>query len=128
MKCICKIHLVTFLYIFLLVHCFKWALIAHIEKCKEFTLSSGSFKCKIHLVTFLYIFLLVDCFKWALIDHIEKYEEFTVSNVLWQSFNCKIHLVNISLYLSISWLFQMSSHWLHWKANEFTLCIWQFQM
>ena len=27
-----KIHLVTFLYIFLLVDCFKWTLIDHIEK------------------------------------------------------------------------------------------------
>ena len=52
-----KIHLVTFLYIFLLVDCFKWGLIDH----------------KIHLVTFLYILLLVDCFKWALIDCIEKW-------------------------------------------------------
>ena len=68
-----KIHLVTHLYIFLLVDWFKWALITTL-KSKEFTLSSASFKCKIHLVTFLYIFLLVDCFKWALID-------------------CKIHLV-----------------------------------
>ena len=52
-----KIHLVTFLDIFLLVDCFKWGLIDH----------------KIHLVTFLFIFLLVDCFKWALIDRIVKW-------------------------------------------------------
>ena len=74
----CKIHLVTFLYIFLLVDCFKWALI----------------DCKIHLVTFLYIFLLVDCFKWALIDCIEKRR---VHSELWPVSNwwvyCKIHLV-----------------------------------
>ena len=68
----CKIHLVTFLYIFPLVDCFKWALIDHIEKWRVHS-ESASFKCKIHLVTFLYIFLLVDCFKWALIDHIEKW-------------------------------------------------------
>ena len=55
----------TFLYIFLLVDCFKWALI----------------DCKIHLVTFLYIFLLFDCFKWALIDCIEKHR---VHSALWQ--------------------------------------------
>ena len=95
----CKIHLVTFLYIFLLVDSFKWALI----------------DCKIHLVTFLYIFLLVDCFKWALIDckihsgsdiswylpiswlflyelsfTTLKSKEFTLSS---GSFKCKIHLV-----------------------------------
>ena len=58
----CKIHLVTFLYIFLLVDCFKWALI----------------DCKIHLVTFLDIFLLFDYFKWALIDHIEKQRVYSV--------------------------------------------------
>ena len=61
----CKIHLVTFLYIFLLVDCFKWGLIDH----------------KIHLVTFHYIFLLVHCFKWAVIDCFEKQR---VHSVLYQ--------------------------------------------
>ena len=80
-----KIHLVTFLYIFLLVDCFKWALIDCIEKQRVHSelcqFQSGGVYCKIHLVTFLYIFLLVDCFKWALIDHIEKRR---VHCVLWQ--------------------------------------------
>ena len=93
-----QIHLVTFLYIFLLVDCFKWALIDH----------------KIHLVTFLYIFLLVDFFKWALIDHTEKQR---VHSELWQ-FQTSDSPGDISLYLPISWLFQMSSHWLHWKAKS----------
>ena len=144
-----KIHLVTFLYIFLLVDCFKWALI----------------DCKIHLVTFLYIFLLVDCFKWALIDckiHLViflyifllvdcfkelsltalKSEEFTLCS---GSFKCKIHLVtflyiflivdcfkwalidcknqpgDISWYLPIIWLFLIGAHWPHWKAKS-SLC------
>ena len=78
----CKIHLVTFLYIFLLVDCFKWGLIDH----------------KIHVVTFLYILLLVDCFKWGLIDH-------------------KIHLVTFLYIFLLAWLFQMSSHWPHWKVK-----------
>ena len=122
-----KIHLVTFLYIFLLVDCFKWALIDRIEKRRVHSelcqFQTRGVYHKIHLVTFLYIFLLVDCFKWALTD-------------------CKIHLVtflyifllvvkfdnwggvlkdspgDISLYLPISWLFQMSSHSLHWKAKS----------
>ena len=68
-------------------------------KSKEFTLCSGSFKCKIHLVTFLYIFLWDHCFKWGLIHH-------------------KIHLVTFLYILPISWLFQMSSHWPHWKAKS----------
>ena len=93
-----KIHLVTFLYIFLLVYCFKWGLI----------------DCKIHLVTFLDIFLLFDCFKWALIDRIEKQR---VHSVLWQ-FQMYDSPGDISLYLPISWLFQMSSHWPHWKAKS----------
>ena len=79
-----KIHLVTFLYIFLLVDCFKWGLIDH----------------KIHLVTFLYILLLVDCFKWALIDRIEKWR---VHSEL-----CCFKWGVISInggYLPISWLF-----------------------
>ena len=76
----CKIHLVTFLYIFLLVDCFKWALIdckIHLVTFLYIFLLFACFKWalidhKIRLETFLYIFLLVDCFKWALIDHIEK--------------------------------------------------------
>ena len=136
-----KIQLVTFLYIFLLVDYFKWALIDCIEKQRvhsEFCqFQTGGVYCKIHLVTFLYIFLLVDCFKWALIDGIEKRR---VHSVLWQFqtsdspgdislylpiswlFQMSSHLLSdspgdISLYLPISWLFQMSSHWLHWKAK-----------
>ena len=72
-----KIHLVPFLYIFLLVDCFRWALIDCIEKWRVHSglwqfQTSGVYH-KIHLVTFLYIFLLVACSKWALIDCIEKW-------------------------------------------------------
>ena len=71
----------TFPYIFLLVDCFKWALIGHIEKRRVHSalavLNGGS----IISSTFPYIFLLVDCFKWALIGHIEKQR---VHSVLWQ--------------------------------------------
>ena len=62
----------------LLVDCFEWPLIGHIES-KEFTLCSGKFRKGGSIVsftcvklTFPYIILLVDCFKWALIGHIEK--------------------------------------------------------
>ena len=62
----------TFPYIFLLVDCFEWALIGHIEKCRVHSalavLNGGS----IISFTFPYIFLLVYCFEWALIGHIEK--------------------------------------------------------
>ena len=117
----CKIHLVTFLYIFLLVDCFKWAPIDCIEKRRVHSelcqFQTGGVYHKIHLVTFLYIFLLIDCFKWALIDHIEKQR---VHSELCQ-FQMKNSPGDISLYLPISWLFQMSSHWLHWKAKS-SLC------
>ena len=77
------IYALVFPYIFLLVDCFKWALIGHIEKCRvhsvlwQFQMGGGS----IISFTFPYIFLLVDCFKWALIGHIEKQR---VHSVLWQ--------------------------------------------
>ena len=79
-------------------------------------------------LTFPDIFLLVDCFAWALIDCIEKWR---VNSELWQFWMGKggegrggyiirftwCH-TDISLYLPISWLFQMGSHWLHWKAKS----------
>ena len=72
----CKIHLVTFLYILLLVDCFQWALIDCIEKQRVHSelcqFQTGGVYRKIHLVTFLFIFLLDDCCKWATIDCIEK--------------------------------------------------------
>ena len=103
-------------------------------------------------LTFLYIFLLVHCFKWALIDCIEKQR---VHSELWQfetgggGVNLKIYpksenlsspaiwcfasqvflyYTYISLYLPISWLFQMSSHWLHWKAKSslWALAVWNW--
>ena len=119
----CKIHLVTFLYIFLLVDCFKELSLTEL-KSKEFTLCSGSFKHKIHLVTFLYIFLLVYCFKWALIDHkihlvtflyifllvycfkwalIDHIEKWRVHSVLWYYYfhNGPIHLCLVIMILEI---------------------------
>ena len=76
--CMC-IYVLVFPYIFLLVDCFKWALIGHIKKCRvhsvlwQFQMGEGGI--------FPYIFLLVDCFKWALIGHIEKCR---VHSMLWQ--------------------------------------------
>ena len=77
------IYALVFPYIFLLVDCFKWSLIGHIEKCRvhsvlwQVWMGGGS----IVSFTFPYIFLLVDCFEWALISHIEKQR---VHSVLWQ--------------------------------------------
>ena len=62
----------TFPYIFLLVDCFKWALIGHIEKQSSLCALAVSNGGSIISFTFPYIFLLVDCFEWALIGHIEK--------------------------------------------------------
>ena len=59
------------------------------------------------------IVLLVDCFEWALIGHIEKCR---VHSVLWQ-----FRMGgggDISLYILISWLFQMGCHWSHWKVQS----------
>ena len=91
-----KIHLVTFLYIFLLVTVSnELPLTAWKVKSSLWALpvSTQGVYHKIHLVTFLYIFLLVDCFKWALIDCIES-EEFTLCSA---SFKCKIHLMTFFL-------------------------------
>ena len=72
-------------------------------------------------LTFPNIFLLVDCFKWALIDCIEKCR---VHSELWQFWMGGFIVrftwchTDISLYLPISWLFRMGSHWLHWKAKS----------
>ena len=71
------IYALVFPYIILLVDCFKWALIGHIEKqsslCALAVLNGGSIISFTQVkVTFPYIFLLVDCFEWALIGHIGK--------------------------------------------------------
>ena len=72
-------------------------------------------------LTFPDIFLLVDCFAWALIDCIEKQR---VHSELWQ-FQMGGYIIrftwchtDISLYLPISWLFWMGSHWPHWKVKS----------
>ena len=89
-----------------------------IWNCHPWPLDDSRCRCKIHLVSFLYIFLLLDCFKWALIHRIEKWRvhselcQFQRGGISYDS------PVVISLYLPISWLFQMSSHWLHWKAKS----------
>ena len=124
-SCICMcIYALIFPYIFLLVDCFKWALIGHIEKCRvhsvlwQFQMGGGSI---ISFFTFPYIFLLVDCFKWALI------EKQRVHSVLWQfwmggSSAFGIYMFSlctgISLYFLISWPFRMGSHWWHWTAKS----------
>ena len=124
----------TFSYIFLLVDCFEWVLIGHIEKQRvhsvlwQFQMGGRGVYCKFYLgkTDFPYIFLLVDCFEWALIGHIEKQR---VHSVLWQFWMGgrgvyhKFYLdkTDFSLYFPISWLFQMGSHWSHWKAKS-SLC------
>ena len=109
--CIC-IYALVFPYIFLLVDCFKWALIGHIEKCRvhsvlwQFWMGGGGI--------FPYIVLLVDCFEWGLIGHIEQCR---VHSVLWQ-FQMGGGGYFLSLYILISWLFRMASHWWQWTAKS----------
>ena len=103
---------VIFPYIVLLVDCFAWALIGHIEKCRvhsvlwQFWMGGGGI--------FPYIFLLVGCFEWALIGHIEQCRD---HSVLWQ-FQMGGGGYFLSLYILISWLFQMGSHWWHWTVKS----------
>ena len=84
--CMC-IYALVFPYIFLLVDCFKWALIGHIEKWRvhsvlwQFWMGGSIISFTQVKLTFPYIFLLVDCLEWALICHIEKWR---VHSVLWQ--------------------------------------------
>ena len=81
------IYALVFPYIFLLVDCFKWALIGDIEKWRvhsvlwQFGMSGSIISFTQVKLTFPYIFLLVDCFEWALIGHIEQQR---VCSVLWQ--------------------------------------------
>ena len=103
-------------------------------KSVEVTQSSGSFKGGVHLplvstcflyaLVFPYIFLLFDCFEWALIDCIEKRRG---HSELWQfqmggpsAFGAYMFSLctGISLYLPITWLFRMGTHWLHWKVRR----------
>ena len=65
-------------YIFLLVDCFEWALIGHIEQERVHSVL-WQFQTGGYIVSFTwvklkfpYIFLLVDCFEWALIDNIAQ--------------------------------------------------------
>ena len=81
------IYALVFPYSFLLVDCFKWALIGNIEQqksslCALAVSNGGSIISFTQVkVKFPYIFLLVDCFEWALIDDIEQQR---VHSVLWQ--------------------------------------------
>ena len=117
----------TFPYIFLLVDCFKWALIDCIEKQRVHS-ELWQFRMGGYIIRFTWchtdisLYLPISwLFQWALIDCIEKQR---VHSELWQ-FRMGGYIIrftwchtDISLYLPISWLFQMGSHWLHWKAKS----------
>ena len=81
------IYALVFPHIFLLVDCFKWALIGDIEKWRvhsvlwQFGMWGSIISFTQVKLTFPYTFLLVDCFEWALIGHIEQQR---VCSVLWQ--------------------------------------------
>ena len=67
-----------------------------------------------------YIFLLVDHFKWALIGDIEQWRVHSVLWQFWWGVHCQFYpgktdYFCISLYILISWLFQMGSHW--WQCT-----------
>ena len=61
-----------------------------------------------------YIFLLVDHFKWALTGDIGQWR---VDSVLWQFWMWGGGIFP-SLYILISWLFRMGSHWQHGTAKS----------
>ena len=131
----------TFPYIFLLLDCFEFALIDRIEKRRapselwQFWMGGYIIRCawchtdiSLYLpiswgvtLTFPDIFLLLDCFEFALIDRIEKRR---AHSELWQFqmggyiVRCTWCHTDISLYLPISWLFWMGSHWPHWKVKS----------
>ena len=113
-------------YIFLLVDCFEWVLIGGIGQQRvdsvlwQFQMGGGGIIGRgiivsLSALVFPYIFLLVDHFEWVLIDHIGQCR---VHSVLWQFWRGE---GDISLYILISWLFQMGSHWSHWKVQS-SLC------
>ena len=97
-------------------------------KSEEFTLSSGSFKWgvygKMYLVSHWHV--LISSFYLTVLNGLSlttlKSEEFTLSS---GSFNWGRYIIrctwchtDISLYLPITWLFRICSHWLHWKVKS----------
>ena len=103
--CMC-IYALVFPYIFLLVDCFKWALIGHIEKCRvhsvlwQFQMEEGDISFYI-LISWLF----------QMGSHSSHWKV--------QSSLRALAVLNggggyfFSLYILISWLFWMGSHWCH---------------
>ena len=75
-------------------------------KSEEFTLSSGSFNWGRYII------------RCTLVSH----WHFLIS-----PYSLRCH-TDISLYLPITWLFWICSHWLHWKVKSSPLSSGQFQM
>ena len=98
-RCRCKIHLVTFLYIFLLLVCFKWDLIHCIEKWRvhselwQFQLGGGPSAFGVYIFSLCAGMSLFDCFKWVLIDCIVKCRG---HSELWQFQLGGVHLPLVS--------------------------------
>ena len=100
-----KIHLVTFLYILLLVDCFKWALIDRIEKWRVHS-ELCQFQMGGYIVRFTWWHFFISSYELTVSNELSltalKSEEFTLSS---GSFKCKIHLVTfLYIFLWVDYL------------------------
>ena len=81
--------------------------------CKIYLVSHWHFLTFSYQLTVLYVISLTALKKkWR--DHSEHWQ-FWMGGYIVRFTWCH---TNISLYLPISWLFRMGSHWLHWKAKS----------
>ena len=110
----------TFPYIFLLVDCFKWALIGHIEKRRVHSVL-WQFQMGVYQKFYFSLYFLISWLFWmgSHWSHCKAQSSPCALAVLnGKGVYCKFYF---SLYFPISWLFQMGSHWSHWKAKS-SLC------
>ena len=115
----------VFSYIFLLFDCFKWVLIDCIEKCRvhsvlwQFHMGGSICLWYLHVFSMQWYFLIFSYYLTVLNGYsltALKSEEFTLISGSFKWGRGDHH--QFSLYLPISWLFQMSSHWLHSKVKS----------
>ena len=132
----------TFLYIFLLLDCFTFALIDCIEKQRAHSelwqFQLGEVYCKMYLVSHWHFIIspyslrvshwhfLISSYYLTVSNLLSltalKSEEFTLSSgsFKWGGYivRCTWCHTDISLYLPITWLFRICSHWPHWKVKS----------
>ena len=119
--------IISFPYIFLLVDCFKWALIDCIQKWRVYS-ELWQFQMGGIIVSFTQVNLTI----WAHFALASQADLPGRAENL-RNVNCSCcgsvvlggHIIrfiwchtDIALYLPISWLFRMGAHWLHWKVKS----------